>query len=270
MVRARQHLIDHDIVTVPDDERIEVIATPEYLRNVIPFAAYFEPPKFDPNPSGIYIVTPSVGDDPNAMREHNCSSISNTSIHEAYPGHHLQLSVANGHPSLTRLLADAPEFTEGWGMYSEQMMREQGFDDAPNFRLNMYTDAIWRAVRIILDVRMHRGEIGVDDAIRFLVEQTSFEEANARAEVHRYTYTPTYQLSYLLGQGAPAPAPGRRADAARHRVRPARVPRHAAPQRLACRSASIAASSRASPPGRPGARGDAGSAAAGANRAARA
>jgi uncharacterized protein (DUF885 family) len=199
MVRARQHLIDRDIVTVPK-ERIEVIATPDYLRNVIPFAAYFSPPKFDPNPKGIYIVTRSVGDDPNAMREHNFSAISNTSIHEAYPGHHLQLAVANSHPSLTRILIDAPEFTEGWGMYSEQMMREQGFDDAPNFRLNMHTDAIWRACRIILDVRMHRGEVGVEEAVAFLVEQTSFEEANARAEVRRYTYTPTYQLSYLLGK----------------------------------------------------------------------
>jgi uncharacterized protein (DUF885 family) len=200
MVRARQHLIDRDIVTVPADERIDVIATPEYLRNVIPFAAYFPPPKFDTNPKGIYIVTPSVGDDPNAMREHNFSSISNTSIHEAYPGHHLQLSVANANPSLTRLQVDAPEFVEGWGMYSEQMMREQAFDAAPNFRLNVHTDAIWRACRIILDIRMHRGEIGIDEAIAFLVEQTSFEHANARAEVRRYTYTATYQLSYLLGK----------------------------------------------------------------------
>ncbi|HEU4671405.1 MAG TPA: DUF885 domain-containing protein [Candidatus Limnocylindrales bacterium] len=200
MMRARQHLIDHGIVTVPPDERIAVVPTPEYQRNVIPFAAYFDPPKFDPNPSGIYIVTPSVGDDPNAMREHNYSSISNTSIHEAYPGHHLQLSVASKHPSLTRLLTDAPEFVEGWGMYSEQLMREQGFDDAPNFRLNMHTDAIWRACRIILDVRMHRGEVSVEEAVRFLVDQTSFEEPNARAEVIRYTYTPTYQLSYLLGK----------------------------------------------------------------------
>jgi uncharacterized protein (DUF885 family) len=200
MVRARQHLIDRDIVTVPADERIDVIATPEYLRNVIPFAAYFPPPKFDPNPKGIYIVTPSVGDDPNAMREHNFSSISNTSIHEAYPGHHLQLSVANANPSLTRLQVDAPEFVEGWGMYSEQMMREQAFDAAPNFLLNVHTDAIWRACRIILDIRMHRGEIGIDEAIAFLVEQTSFEHANARAEVRRYTYTATYQLSYLLGK----------------------------------------------------------------------
>ena len=85
-------------------------------------------------------------------------------------------------------------------MYSEQMMREEGFDDAANFRLNMYIDAIWRAVRIILDIRMHRGEVTVDEAIRFMVEHTGFEEANARAEVHRYTYTPTYQLSYLLGK----------------------------------------------------------------------
>jgi len=200
MVRARQYLIDRDIATVPADERIEVVETPEYLRNVIPFAAYFSPPKFDPSPQGIYIVTPSVGNDPNAMREHNYSAISNTSIHEAYPGHHLQLTVANGQPSLTRLMTDAPEFVEGWGMYSEQMMREQAFDAAPNFRLNMHTDAIWRACRIILDVRMHRGEVSIEDAIRFLVTETSFEEANARAEVRRYTYTPTYQLSYLLGK----------------------------------------------------------------------
>jgi uncharacterized protein (DUF885 family) len=200
MVRSRSHLIEHRIVTVPDDERIDVIPTPEYLRNVVPFAAYFSPPKFDPKPKGIYIVTPSVGNDPNAMREHNYSAISNTSIHEAYPGHHLQLHVANRHPSLTRLAADAPEFTEGWGMYSEQLMREQGFDDAPNFRLALYTDAIWRACRIILDVRMHRGEISVDEATDFLVSNTSFEGANARAEVNRYTYTPTYQLSYLLGK----------------------------------------------------------------------
>ena len=200
MLRAREYLIEHDIVTVPESERIAVVPTPEYLRNVVPFAAYFEPPKFDRDPSGLYIVTPSVGDDPNAMREHNWSSISNTSIHEAYPGHHLQLSVAIAHPSLTRLLTDAPEFVEGWGMYSEQLMREEGFDDGPAFRLALHTDAIWRACRIVLDIRMHRGEVPVDEAIAFLVEQTSFEEANARAEIHRYTYTPTYQLSYLLGK----------------------------------------------------------------------
>ena len=60
MLRARRHLIERDLVTVPDDERIDVIATPEYLRNVVPFAAYFEPAAFDRDPKGIYIVTPAV------------------------------------------------------------------------------------------------------------------------------------------------------------------------------------------------------------------
>ena len=200
MLRARAHLIERDLVTIPDDERIDVIATPVYLRRVLPFAAYFEPAAFDTEPKGIYVVTPSVDGDPDAMREHNHASISNTSIHEAYPGHHLQLDTARRHPSLTRLLTDAPEFVEGWGMYSELMMREQGFDQDPRFRLIMHTDAIWRACRIILDVRMHRGEIGVEEATDFLVEQTSFERPNAQAEVQWYTYRPTYPLSYLLGR----------------------------------------------------------------------
>ena len=200
MFRARAHLIERDLVTVPDDERIDVIATPEYLRKVMPFAAYFEPAAFDADPKGIYVVTPSVDGDPDAMREHNRASISNTSIHEAYPGHHLQLDTARRHPSLTRLLTDAPEFVEGWGMYSELMMREQGFDDDPRFRLIMHTDAIWRACRIILDVRMHRGELSVDEATDFIVEQTNFERPNAHAEAQWYTYRPTYPLSYLLGR----------------------------------------------------------------------
>jgi uncharacterized protein (DUF885 family) len=200
MTQARRHVIEHDIATVPPNDRIRVIETPAFLRNVIPFAAYFQPPRFEADPEGIYIVTPSVDGSPGAMREHNRSSIANTSIHEAYPGHHLQLLCSNSHPSLVRILVDAPEFVEGWGMYSEQMMREEGFDTGPMSRFAMYTDAIWRACRIVLDVRLHRGEIGVDEATDFLVEHTGFERPQAQAEVFRYTYTPTYQLSYLLGK----------------------------------------------------------------------
>ncbi len=203
MDEARQYIIDHDIATMPADERLSVIATPEYMRNVIPFAAYFAAPKFGPAGNGrrgIYVVTPSVDGDPRAMREHNYASIYNTSIHEAYPGHHMQLSAANAHPSLVRQLIDAPEFVEGWGMYSELMMREEGFDTSPEHRVMMHTDAIWRACRIILDVKLHRGDISVPDAVEFLVDQTGFERPQATAEVYRFTYTPTYQLSYLLGR----------------------------------------------------------------------
>jgi uncharacterized protein (DUF885 family) len=200
MARARQHLIDRDLATIPADERVEVIATPPYLRGVLPFAAYFEPARWDRSPIGIYVVTPDVDGDPGAMREHYRAAISNTSIHEAYPGHHLQLALAARHPSLTRAQVDAPEFVEGWGMYSEQMMREEGFDDGPAFRVALATDAIWRAARIVLDVRMHRGELSIEEATDFLIEHTGFERPNALAEARRYTYTPTYNLSYLLGK----------------------------------------------------------------------
>jgi uncharacterized protein (DUF885 family) len=200
MRRARQYLIDRAIATVPPDERVEVIATPPYLRGVMPFAAYFEPARWDTSPVGVYVVTPAVDDHPDALREHYRASISNTSIHEAYPGHHLQLALASRHPSLTRAQVDAPEFVEGWGMYSEQMMREEGFDDAAEFRLALATDAIWRAARIVLDVRMHRGEVSIEEATDFLVEHAGFERPNALAEARRYTSTPAYNLSYLLGK----------------------------------------------------------------------
>jgi uncharacterized protein (DUF885 family) len=200
MRRARTHLIERGLVTVPDDERVEVVATPSYLRGVLPFAAYFQPARWDRSPVGVYVVTPAVDDHPGALREHYRASISNTSIHEAYPGHHLQLAIASRLPSLTRAQVDAPEFVEGWGMYSEQMMREEGFDDGPAFRIALATDAIWRAARIILDIRMHRGELAIDEAAAFLVEQTGFEAPNAFAEVRRYTSTPSYNLSYLLGK----------------------------------------------------------------------
>jgi uncharacterized protein (DUF885 family) len=200
MLRARSHIVEHGLATVPPDERIEVIPTPLHLRQSLPLAAYFQPPKFDEDPAGIYVVTPSVDDDPAAMREHNWSAISNTSIHEAYPGHHLQLVIAREHPSLSRLQLEATEFVEGWAMYCEQMLREHGFDDGPSFEVGLATDAIWRACRIVLDIQMHRGELSIDQATDFLVEMTRFERSVAHAEVLRYTYTPTYQLSYLLGK----------------------------------------------------------------------
>ena len=202
MGEARQFIIDHDLVTLPPGEHLSVIETPEYLRALLPFAAYYAPAKFDTSAAseGLYVVTPSVDGDPGAMREHNHASIYNTSIHEAYPGHHVQLAVANEHPSLVRLLVDAPEFVEGWAMYCELMMREQGFDTAPGHRLMMHTDAIWRACRIIIDIKLQRGQMSVAKAIDFLVEQTGFERPNAASEVKWYTYRPTYPLSYLLGR----------------------------------------------------------------------
>ena len=198
MDRARAFVVEHGIATPPEEDHLNVIETPSFIRHLIPFAAYYEPAKFDPSPVGTYIVTPPSS--PEMMREHNRASISNTSVHEAYPGHHLQLSAAITNPSLVRLFSGAPEFSEGWAFYCERMMKERGFDDTPKGWYVVHTDAIWRATRIILDVQLHRGMIGFDDAVDRLVAETGFERPAALAEVKRYTSTPTYQLSYLFGR----------------------------------------------------------------------
>jgi uncharacterized protein (DUF885 family) len=199
MDRARAFVVEHELATLPEQDRLRIIETPGYQRHLIPFAAYYHPPRFDRDPEGIYIVTPPGS--PDMWREHNYASISNTSVHEAYPGHHLQLAAATANPSLVRSLSlTAAEFDEGWAFYCERMMKDAGFDDTPKHRYILHTDAIWRSVRIILDIRLHRGEIGVEEAIQFMVDRTGFERPAALAEVKRYTSTPTYQLSYLYGR----------------------------------------------------------------------
>jgi uncharacterized protein (DUF885 family) len=198
MDRARDFVVEHDLATLPAEDHLNVIETPGFIRHLIPFAAYYEPAKFDRSPVGTYIVTPPST--PEMMREHNRASISNTSVHEAYPGHHLQLSAAITNPSTVRLFSNSPEFSEGWAFYCERMMKEAGFDDTPEGWYIVHTDAIWRATRIILDIELHRGNIGFDAAVDRLVDETGFERPAALAEVKRYTSSPTYQLSYLYGR----------------------------------------------------------------------
>jgi uncharacterized protein (DUF885 family) len=200
MFRARDYIAANELATLPSSDRLQVVPTPVHMRSTLPLAAYFDPAAFDREPQGTYVVTPSVDGDPGAMLEHNWSSIVNTSVHEAYPGHHLQLTAALATTTPARLMVEAPEFVEGWGMYCEQMMLEEGFEDSPERRVIVATDAIWRAARIILDIRLHRGEISVEEGIEFLGEHTRFERPVARAEVQRYTTVPGYNLSYLLGK----------------------------------------------------------------------
>ena len=136
--------------------------------------------------------------------------------------------------SLTRLLADAPEFVEGWGMYCEQMMREQGFDDGPELPPGACTPT--RSGGPAGSSSTSGCTAASSASTRRPTSSSSTRassDPNARAEVHRYTYTPTYQLSYLLGKVLLL---GLRADEQRRLgdgVLAARLPRHAARQRLA-------------------------------------
>jgi uncharacterized protein (DUF885 family) len=131
----------------------------------------------------------------------NYPNIVNTAVHEGFPGHFLQ-SVVSNRGSFVRLLGmlSAIETMEGWAHYCEEMMMEHGFNRSPQVRFVQVNDAIWRAVRIIIDVKLSRGEMSFDEAVDMLMKETGMSREAAVAEVKRYTLTPGYQLSYLLGK----------------------------------------------------------------------
>jgi hypothetical protein len=200
IAQARAFVVERQLATLPQAERLKVMETPAYLRHVIPFAAYEPAAFFDSHQLGIYIVTPPG--QPAEMGEHNRASILNTSVHEAYPGHHLQFVCANSTGSIPRLLGSfqAHEFIEGWAHYCEELMYEEGFSARPEVRFIQLSDLAWRACRIVIDVELSTGRMDFEKAVRMLVDEAGMRRPQAEAEVRRYTFTPGYQLSYLYGK----------------------------------------------------------------------
>lgn len=198
MEEAKQFIIKNNIVTVHEEDKLIVEETPAFLAPLLPFAAMMMPSRFDKPMIGIYIVT-RPKDIANIGSHLNYASIKNTAVHEAFPGHFLQGATSN-RSSLMHVLADGPETTEGWAHYCEQMMMERGFVASLESKLVQINDVIWRAVRIIVDVKLSRGEMSFDEAVDMLIKEAGISKEAAVAEVRRYTQTPGYPLSYLLGK----------------------------------------------------------------------
>jgi uncharacterized protein (DUF885 family) len=198
MEKARDFVQEKHIATVYPEDILLVEETPAFLTPVIPFAALIMPAKFDKPQIGIYLVT-KPNNPANLGKQLNYSSLKLIAVHEAYPGHFLQGAISN-RGSFVRLLARGTEITEGWAFYCEEMMAEVGFITDLETRLMQVNEMIWRAVRIVLDVKLSRGEMTFDDAVKILVEETGMSEDAAKAEVNWYTQEPGYPLSYLLGK----------------------------------------------------------------------
>jgi uncharacterized protein (DUF885 family) len=198
MEEARHFVQERGIATVYPEDVLLVEETPAFMAPVIPFAALMMPAKFDKPQIGTYIVT-RPKDQANLGKHLNYPSIRNTAVHEAFPGHFLQGAISN-RGSIVRLFADGTETVEGWAHYCEELMREKGFITDLETRLIQVNDMIWRAVRIIVDVKLSRGEMTFEEAVEMLVKEAGMSREAAVAEVNRYTQTPGYPLSYLLGK----------------------------------------------------------------------
>jgi uncharacterized protein (DUF885 family) len=200
MQSARQFVKDKNLVSFPPREELHVVHTPEFRRHEIPFAAYLSPSPKDPNQVGYYYVTPVTDDD--LLREHNWVGLENTSVHESYPGHHLQFSVANSIPAastLPRLMNESSVFYEGWALYCEQLMQEQGFLKSREHRFVMLKDRLWRALRIIIDVKTQTGKMTYEEAADLMVRELHFPRAQACGDLNWYSQAPAVPMGYALG-----------------------------------------------------------------------
>ncbi len=195
---TEQVVRDRRLATPASDAPLDVMATPLFWRHTMPFAAYTVPGAFEEDQRGIFWVTPPDGN-LEALKDHARAAIPVVALHEGYPGHHLQLTRANRHPSRVRRLGDSPLLIEGWAFYCEELGHEQGLL-SPQSRLCQLKDELWRACRVVIDMRLHQGTMTVEEAVDMLVREADVERPNAEAEVRRYAFTPGYQMSYAIGK----------------------------------------------------------------------
>jgi uncharacterized protein (DUF885 family) len=193
------------IVTIPKAPPARVEETPPFLRATTiasmdipgPFEkvateAYYNMTLPDPK------ATPAEKAD--FMKIWYYPAISNTSVHEVWPGHYLQFLYARNFPSAIRKVFGAATNSEGWAHYCEQMVIDEGFHaDDPRYRLAQLQDALLRDARFIVGIRMHTRGMTVPQAVDFFVKEGYQTHPSARAESKRGTSDATYGY-YTMGK----------------------------------------------------------------------
>jgi uncharacterized protein (DUF885 family) len=123
-------------------------------------------------------------------------------LHEAVPGHHLQLSLQREQTSLPRFrrFGDYTAFVEGWALYAESLGPQLGLYAEPSQYFSRLNSELFRAVRLVVDVGLHRKHWSRDQAMKFMIENTGGSESGASLEIDRYIALPGQALAYKIGQ----------------------------------------------------------------------
>jgi uncharacterized protein (DUF885 family) len=122
--------------------------------------------------------------------------------HEGLPGHHLQISIAQeltGVPEFRKYL-DYTAYTEGWGLYAEQLGKDVGFYQDPYNDFGRLEDDIWRAVRLVVDTGVHAKHWTREQMVDYFHQHSAVGETDVQAEVDRYIAWPSQALGYKIGQ----------------------------------------------------------------------
>jgi len=191
-------------MTFPTGDELQVRPVADFMRPLIPTAAYQAPGAFAKRQRGIFWVNDlsltrtSPADKLAEQQQH--FGLALTCAHEAYPGHHLQFAIANRHPRRWRRLFAHAVFYEGWTLWCEQMTVDLKIDRSPWLRLQQLHDALWRCHRILVDLHLQTGRYSHARAAKHLQTNLGFTRSRAEADVNWYTASPGVPMSYWLGR----------------------------------------------------------------------
>jgi uncharacterized protein (DUF885 family) len=201
--RASDFVVEHNIVTMPA-EPVEIIVMPEFQRGVS--VAYLDPPgPLDKGQKAFYAVAPLPKDWTDEqvhsfLREYNLYSIRDLSIHEGVPGHYLQLSLSNRYPSALRSVLWSGPMVEGWAVYAERMMVDEGFGgDDPLQRLITLKWYLRGVTNAIIDSAIHVDGMTREQAMKLMIEGGFQEEREAAGKWVRAQLTSTQLSTYFVG-----------------------------------------------------------------------
>lgn len=200
----RRFLREHPVVTVPEPADCRVEPTPPFLRwafAMMDTAGPFEQRDVE---SFYYVTLPDPAWSPEDkeawLSRFDVYTLRNTTVHEAYPGHHVHFLRLRQVPSRVGKALTSYAFVEGWAHYCEEVMLECGYGDGdPKLRVAQLVDALVRAVRFRASLGLHTEGWSVEEAARRFEEHGYLEPLPARKEAERGTFDPGY-LSYTVGK----------------------------------------------------------------------
>ncbi len=200
---ARKFVIEKDLITLPDGP-VKVILMPEFQRGYA--VAYCDSPgPLDKNLPTFYAVSP-IPDDwtkeqaDSFLKEYSLRGIQDIAVHEAMPGHYVQIFHANTYPSILRAILSSGSFVEGWAVYAENMMVEQGFKaDDPLYKLVQLKVQLRTITNALIDQKIHCEGMTEDEMMKLLTETAFQEESEARGKWRRAQLSYTQLSTYFVG-----------------------------------------------------------------------